>query len=83
MFLIIMRKRTTKRIRTQKRQCECGKWQYVYETSKTESSRIYICFSCGKFEAFGVFTDSMVQTFLEEPRILMHLMKTDFIKPIR
>jgi hypothetical protein len=76
-------RRRVKVIRSQKRQCDCGAWKYGYETDKTESSRIYICFTCGKFEAFGIFTDSMVRAFLEEPRILMHLMKTEFVKPIR
>jgi|TARA_B110000014_G_C19801407_1_gene416228 hypothetical protein len=76
-------RRRVRVIRSQRRECECGSWKYGYETKENESSKLYLCFSCGKFEAFGVFTDNMVQAFCEEPRILMHLMKTEFIKPIR
>lgn len=79
----MVRKTQVRRTRTEKRQCECGKWQYGYEIHRSENSRIYICFTCGKFESFGIFTERMAEMFSQQPVILMHLIETEFITPIR
>jgi len=74
-----MPERKTKRTFVKKKKCSCGSFKYGY---KKEASRIYVCYKCGKFDSSGIFRDEVVQAFVTEPEIFLHLMKTKFIKRI-
>ena len=71
--------RKTKRNYVKKKRCKCGSFKYGY---KKESSRIFVCFKCGKFDSSGMFRDEVIQAFVTQPEIFLHLMKTNFIKRI-
>jgi hypothetical protein len=59
--------------------CECGKKLYGY---KNQRAILYMCYSCGKFEGEN-FSEKVLMLLFEEPHILMHLLETGFLKPIK
>jgi hypothetical protein len=74
-----MPERKTKRHFVKKKECSCGAYKYGF---KKGSSKIYICYQCGKFDSSGIFRDEVVQAFVTEPEIFLYLMQTQFIKRI-
>jgi len=71
--------RKTKRHFVTKKHCSCGSFKYWY---KKGVSKIYVCYKCGKFDSSGIFRDEVIQAFVTEPVIFLHLMKTNFVKRI-
>tara|TARA_R110000824_G_scaffold198027_4_gene381954 strand:+ start:1853 stop:2089 length:237 start_codon:yes stop_codon:yes gene_type:complete len=58
--------------------CECGSKQYFYYCNQ---GMIAVCFKCGRFESSDLPTN-LVDIFLEDPTILMSLIKGDYFKAL-
>ena len=62
-----------------KKKCECGDIKYGYTRGK---AKFYICYKCGAYNGVN-FNQRIYMTLLEDPSILLHLLKTGYLKPMR
>lgn len=64
-----------------KAKCVCGGSIYKYERTDNLHLRFDLCFKCGRFTGKA---DSLEITnlFIDEPNLLLHLIKTGYLKPI-
>jgi len=59
-------------------ECDCGYKQYFYYSNQ---GMIAVCFKCGRFESNDLPT-KLVGMLLEDPTILMALIKGDYFKAL-
>jgi len=57
-------------------ECECGSKQYVYYS---DQGTLSICFKCGRFHSENLPTN-LVDIFINDPTILMALIKGEYFK---
>ncbi len=48
---------------------------------KRGKARVYLCYTCGMFEGEN-FPDDVLYALVGEPILLLHLIETEYLKPI-
>ena len=66
--------------------CKCGGKKYEYETTSNRTLYITeyyfsICFRCGKFDGKAA-TKELSELFIEEPMLLLHMIKSGYLVPV-
>ena len=60
--------------------CKCGKKKYGYGDGGHE---VWICYNCGNFDGKAQGDQSFVETIMENPPIVLALIESKQLVPIR